>query len=268
LVREQNGNRYYTVGDVAKAIGVSRQTLRVWERRGLLAPLRSQGRQRLYGEADLERASQIALLRNRHGWNPAALQSWTSAGHATTAWGSLHLGMRIRVARRSRKITLTHAARMVGVSSSFLSSLERGETGVSQHILSKIAEALSMPPSAFAPVWSSPALVMRPVDRPQTDLADGVRWQELASRGHRMEPAMLMVPSGASSQGFYSHKGETFLHVIAGSFTLLVLDGDEQRLRAGDSLVLSPGSTWSWRNHGRVEARILWVEELQEDAWA
>ena len=72
----------YTIRIAAQLVGVHQQTLRTYEREGLLTPARSAGRQRLYSEADIERLRLIRRLidelgrqscRRRH--HPAAAQA-------------------------------------------------------------------------------------------------------------------------------------------------------------------------------------------------
>src|SRR4051812_13731507 len=71
---------YRAIGEVAAEVGVSPQTLRVWEEKGLLSPARSTGGHRLYGPAAVGRARQIARLRQERGWNPAAIATALPAG--------------------------------------------------------------------------------------------------------------------------------------------------------------------------------------------
>ncbi|CAG2274968.1 MerR family transcriptional regulator [Burkholderia sola] len=52
-----------TVGDAASRLGVTPRTLKYYEERGLVTPSRSEGRYRLYDEADLERFARILRLR-------------------------------------------------------------------------------------------------------------------------------------------------------------------------------------------------------------
>ncbi|EGD00959.1 MerR family transcriptional regulator [Burkholderia sp. TJI49] len=52
-----------TVGDAAARLGVTPRTLKYYEERGLVTPSRSEGRYRLYDEADLERFARILRLR-------------------------------------------------------------------------------------------------------------------------------------------------------------------------------------------------------------
>jgi MerR family transcriptional regulator, repressor of the yfmOP operon len=52
-----------TVRDAAARLGVTPRTLKYYEERGLVTPSRSEGRYRLYDEADLERFARILRLR-------------------------------------------------------------------------------------------------------------------------------------------------------------------------------------------------------------
>jgi DNA-binding transcriptional MerR regulator len=268
-MRVHGGESYYTIGEVAKAVGVSPQTLRVWERQGLFLPsARSDGGHRLYSDETLRQVGEIAILRRRHGWNPAAIRSSTSLTAQERAWGSITLGIRIRLARRNRGLTLQEAARQIGISRSFLSTLERGESGVSVQILSRIADTLKMPMSAFAPIHPPATTVVRRDERPRTVLEEGVTWEELASPGHQLEPALLIIPPGATSGGPITRPGETFVSLLEGSLAFTLLDdGSEMAIEPGDSLILSPASTWSWVNPGPSDARAFWVEQLAPGAW-
>ena len=61
----------YTIRIAAEMIGVHQQTLRTYEREGLLTPARSAGRQRLYSEDDIERLRLIRRLIDELGVNLA-----------------------------------------------------------------------------------------------------------------------------------------------------------------------------------------------------
>ena len=52
-----------TVSDAASRLGVTPRTLKYYEERGAVTPSRSEGRYRLYDEADLERFARILRLR-------------------------------------------------------------------------------------------------------------------------------------------------------------------------------------------------------------
>ena len=52
---QKTGQRLYTIGEAADLIGVSVPTIRMYEREGLIIPLRKASRHRLFAEHDLER---------------------------------------------------------------------------------------------------------------------------------------------------------------------------------------------------------------------
>lgn len=64
----------YTIGAVAQMFGVHQQTLRMYEREGLICPGRSAGRTRYYSEEDLERLDVILVLTREMGVNLAGVQ--------------------------------------------------------------------------------------------------------------------------------------------------------------------------------------------------
>ena len=65
--------RFYAIGVVAKMFNIHQQTLRLYEREGLLKPARSHGNTRLYAEKDLERLELILNLSRDMGVNLAGV---------------------------------------------------------------------------------------------------------------------------------------------------------------------------------------------------
>ncbi len=64
----------YAISVAARMVGVHAQTLRAYERAGLLRPSRSRGRIRLYSQADIERLHRIQRLVNDLGVNLAGAE--------------------------------------------------------------------------------------------------------------------------------------------------------------------------------------------------
>lgn len=270
-MREHDGQTFLTIGEVAAEVGVSPQTLRVWEAQDLLVPDRSKGAQRLYSQEHLERARQVAELRRGQGWNPAAIRTALggSATELRTGEGTAARwdGATIRKARRERGLTVKQAAGRIGISPSFLSSVERGETGVSTQIVARIADAFLIPMSGLARFRAHDTKVVRSDERARGLFSGGVVWEELAAPGHSLEPAMLTVPPGESSGGAYSRPGEAFTLVLVGELRFTV--GREQILLGqGDSIVLPPATAYAWENPGETPAQAVWVEQLALQAAA
>ena len=68
------GARYYMISVVAKAYGIHPQTLRLYEREGLLKPSRTEGNTRLYSEDDLRQLEVILNLTRDLGVNLAGVE--------------------------------------------------------------------------------------------------------------------------------------------------------------------------------------------------
>lgn len=60
-----NSERYYKIGEFAKAIGKSENTLREWEKVGKLVPQRTQGNHRVYSETQRIKVLQEELERKK-----------------------------------------------------------------------------------------------------------------------------------------------------------------------------------------------------------
>ncbi len=64
----------YVISVAARMLGMHAQTLRYYERVGIIAPSRSRGRIRLYSQADITRLRQIQRLINDLGVNLAGAE--------------------------------------------------------------------------------------------------------------------------------------------------------------------------------------------------
>ena len=66
--------KYYMISVVAKSYGIHPQTLRLYEREGLLKPSRTEGNTRLYSEDDLRQLEVILNLTRDLGVNLAGVE--------------------------------------------------------------------------------------------------------------------------------------------------------------------------------------------------
>ncbi len=64
----------YTIAVAARLTGMHPQTLRKYERAGLLTPARPSGNQRLYSQSDIDRLRRIRYLVEEKGVNVAGLE--------------------------------------------------------------------------------------------------------------------------------------------------------------------------------------------------
>jgi|SRR5688572_25344346 len=72
--RAERGKAYYMISAVSEKYGIHPQTLRLYEREGLLTPSRTEGNTRLYSEEDLEQLQTILTLTRDLGVNLAGVE--------------------------------------------------------------------------------------------------------------------------------------------------------------------------------------------------
>jgi len=72
--KKNNEDKYYHISSVARMYDIHPQTLRLYEREGLLMPSRSEGNTRLYSDSDLKRLELILSLTRDLGINLAGVE--------------------------------------------------------------------------------------------------------------------------------------------------------------------------------------------------
>ena len=254
-------HRRLRISEVARRVGISSSALRAWEALGLVAPERTESRYRLYSDADVRLLQRAIFLRRARGLNPAAIVHVLKRQGvvAAPAESPAHPGQRFRRLRTRRGLSLAQVARATGVSVGFLSGLERGQMRSSIATLRRIARFYGTNIlSLFETTGDNPRLV-RPAQRKILETTPGVRMELLAWGQTAMEPHLFRIKPGGGSGESYSHEGEEFLHVLRGAFEIS-LDGREHyHLKPGDSLYFESSTPHRWKNPGRKETWLLWI---------
>jgi MerR family transcriptional regulator/heat shock protein HspR len=74
MVTRRSGKAYYMISAVAQKYNIHPQTLRLYEREGLLTPSRTEGNTRLYSDEDLQQLETILALTRDLGVNLAGVE--------------------------------------------------------------------------------------------------------------------------------------------------------------------------------------------------
>jgi DNA-binding transcriptional MerR regulator/quercetin dioxygenase-like cupin family protein len=254
-------NRLLRISEVARRVGISSSALRAWEALGLVTPQRTESRYRLYGESDVRLLQRAIFLRRARGLNPPAIVHVLKRQGVVSppAEGTLGPGQRFRRLRVRRGLSLAEVAKATGVSVGFLSALERGQMRSSVATLRRIARFYGTNIlSLFETAGHNPRLV-RPSERKILETTPDVRMELLAWGNTAMEPHLFRVKPGGGSGESYSHEGEEFLHVLRGDFEIWLNKNEHYRLKPGDSLYFESSTPHRWKNPGRKEAWVLWI---------
>jgi DNA-binding transcriptional MerR regulator/mannose-6-phosphate isomerase-like protein (cupin superfamily) len=255
------GARPLRISEVARRVGISSSALRAWEALGLIVPRRSESRYREYSESDVRTLRRAIFLRRARGLNPAAIVHVLKRQGVAIAPPDVPRvpGQRFRRLRTRRGLSLTQVARATGVSVGFLSALERGQMRSSVATLRRIARFYRTNIlSLFEAAEENPRLV-RPAQRKILETTPGVRMELLAWGHTAMEPHLFRVRPGGGSGESYAHEGEEFLHVLRGDFEIWLSGGEHYRLKPGDSLYFESSTPHRWKNPGRSETWLLWI---------
>jgi quercetin dioxygenase-like cupin family protein len=73
-----------------------------------------------------------------------------------------------------------------------------------------------------------------------------------------MEPHLFLIAPEAGSGDSYAHEGEEFIYVLRGDLEITV-EGEQYRLKAGDSFYFESATPHRWKNPGRKETSVLWI---------
>jgi len=254
-----------SISEASELLHVSPGILRTWEREGLITPERTKGGHRVYRNVHIRRLRKIIRLYYDEQLNPAAIRR--ELGPPTESKGDNSyvdekLGQKLRLLRKQRKMTLVETAKKAKLSASFISALERGNTGVSMESLFRLAEALRTTLPALKGEELPPAKRrFVPADqRPQFVTADkSILIEDIISKPAGMEAEISHIAPGGHSNGVWSHLGQEFVHVLSGELSLWLEPDEYYDLKAGDTLYFHSHLKHSWKNDSQNTTTVLWV---------
>ncbi|KAB8192170.1 cupin domain-containing protein [Nonomuraea phyllanthi] len=177
------------------------------------------------------------------------------------------IGSQLRQARLDAGLSLRELAARSGLSSSFLSLVERGECSLSLTSLFAISEALGLAPAALlgaelgAPPPRQEFSVWRGADqaehrvvvgeREYFPLRPGFEGQQLESLYFRIHPTAVMAPPAV-------HEGEEVAYVTSGELFIRLRNHD-LTLAAGDAIHFPSSVPHTIANRTAGVTEVMWV---------
>jgi DNA-binding transcriptional MerR regulator/quercetin dioxygenase-like cupin family protein len=255
-----DGRVYLKIGDVARLVGISPSAIRGWETLGLTRPRRTESRYRMYGDDDVRVLKKARYLRKVRGLNAAAIVQMLKREGAIkpTVSTTSAIGQKLRRLRTKRGVSLAEVAAAAGISVGFLSALERSQMTASVGTLRRLARYYRTNILDFFDATELNTRLVRPPKRKVLEAGPGVRMELLAWGNKVMEPHLFRIAPRAGSGESYAHEGEEFLFVLRGELAI-ALDGEEYHLKRGDSFYFESATPHHWKNPGRSETWLLWV---------
>ena len=175
------------------------------------------------------------------------------------------IGERLRQLRKRRKMTLAKLAEAAGLSTGYLSLIERNLSAPSINALVSIAQALGVTVAWFFAGEEAEqppeeiGYVVRRKDRLRVNYDKGVTDELLTPRlSMQVEMLRSTFPAGTESTHAYSHDGDEVGLILQGELELWV--GERHfHLREGDSFAYSSREKHRYRNPGKVETVVIWA---------
>jgi DNA-binding transcriptional MerR regulator/quercetin dioxygenase-like cupin family protein len=256
------GFGFLTVGQTARILGVSPSTLRLWESVGLVAPIRSNGRYRLYSPELLKVLKRIKYLREVQRLNVPGIKRELQGNHTSRAAARPEprpLGPKLRRLRMRAGLAIADAAKRAGISTGFLSSIERTQANASVATLQRLATAYG---TTVMDLFHAPRhreRLVRPPDRRILEVHSGVRMELLSTGATMLQSMLFRVAPLAGSDGAYSHQGEEFIYMVSGTLEVWLDEIECFVLQQGDSFWFESTLGHRWFNPGSDDAVLLWI---------
>lgn len=177
------------------------------------------------------------------------------------------LGMKLRLARQAKGLTLKELAKRCKCSESLLSKAENGKALPSLPLIHRLVRVLDSNISwLFDETGPDDSPIFRQGERPTITLDDkpgdqaGVSFERIIPYrgGHLLQSNIHHIAVGGRSGESIVHEGEETGYVLRGEIEL-VLDGVAYSLKTGDAFCFGSRIPHSYRNTGTETASILWT---------
>ncbi|MDR2325042.1 MAG: cupin domain-containing protein [Acidovorax sp.] len=176
------------------------------------------------------------------------------------------LGVKLKLARQAKNLTLRKLAEQSQCSESLLSKIENGKALPSLSLVHRLVRVLESNVSWLfdetepddGPVYPAGKRPLIPLERKRG--AGGVTFERIIpfKGGHLLECTIHHIEVGGQSGAAISHEGEEVGYVLCGHAEL-ILDGVSYELKAGDAFSFRSHLPHSYRNIGKERASIYWV---------
>jgi len=171
------------------------------------------------------------------------------------------LGKRLREIRRRSSLSLTDVAKATGISASFLSMVENGNSDISIGRLLRLTECYKV---EIADVVGGSTATEGDVVRADArgfliSPTEHIEFEFLAEANHPLRPVLVAIqPGGGMTEPLHS-AGDAFLYMLAGQIVAEIAGSQPLVLKAGDSAYLPSDRGRLYRNCGEETAKLLTV---------
>ncbi|HZG17169.1 MAG TPA: XRE family transcriptional regulator [Candidatus Bathyarchaeia archaeon] len=168
---------------------------------------------------------------------------------------------KIRELRIQQNMTLKDLSERSGLSISFLSQVERGNSSLAITSLQKIAEVLNVPITTFFEEQQNSQFFVPESERKQFQIeGSSAIYVRLGGdfSGRALEPFHVTLPPRQKQDVVFNHPGEEFYYILEGQ-VIITVDGKEYHLFKGDSIHFPSTLDHTWYNPTEEAAQVVSV---------
>ena len=173
----------------------------------------------------------------------------------------IHLGERLRAARKARSLSIEQVANVAGITKSFLSRLERDAVAASVATLLRVCNAIGIRPGSL---FDPPATNLVRASEGTPISLGGQGMSEFlisgSSNEHMMALLSVIEPNGGSgSEPYTLNAASDLVHIKEGEL-IIVVDNVSHHLYAGDTFTFPPSLSHMWVNPSAKKKTVaIWI---------
>ena len=171
----------------------------------------------------------------------------------------MDIGKRLRDIRIRNGLTQEELADRCELTKGFISQVERNQTSPSIATLMDLLQCLGVGVGEFFSDMEEAQVVFTAEDafeKEDREAGSLIRWIVPNAQKNRMEPILLTLAPGGSSEPDEPHEGEEFGYVLSGAVT--IINGSKTyRAKKGESFYFTPDSTHYLTS--KKGAQVLWI---------
>jgi transcriptional regulator with XRE-family HTH domain len=168
------------------------------------------------------------------------------------------IGSLVKALRKQRGYSLTHVAEASGLSTSFLSAVERGKSDISVQRLARVAAVFNHDLGSllgYSAGRTTPQLIDGD-DRIRVDRGEGISYEAFRIPGSAIEMFVARLAPRSSFEASLTHAGIDVCFVVEGEL-VLEFDGSDYPLKEGDCITWPGSHPHLMRNRSDKAARLV-----------
>lgn len=187
--------------------------------------------------------------------------------HPTPSGTPLAIGVKLRSTRLAQSLTIADVATATGLSTGFISRVERDENSPSVATLVTLCQVLSLPVGSLFEAPENEVIALS--DAPRINMGGSNAVERLLTpRGESRVQVLrsFLEPGAIGGDELYTINCDVeTVHVLSGALRVRLVGGTVE-LATGDTMTLVGREPHSWENSAHTHTEIIWT--IVPAAWS